>query len=408
MHIESLVRSTLGVKDHKVVKVSGDCSGLEVRLDRKSFRKLPCSGCGERHWGYDTLPERSWRHVPLWGIPVALFYSPRRVKCPRCGVKAESIPWSMGKSPLTRPLIIMLAAWSKLLAVEVVAKMFGVSWPTVGSAVQYAVKHGLAHRDTEAVLYIGIDEISRKKGHVYHTQVYDLKKKRLLWSGGGRGKETLEKFFAEWGEERIKGIKAICCDMWDPYVEVIKAKAPDAILVFDKFHLVRHLQKAVDEVRKEEARELKKKNPELLKGTKYIWLKNPWNLTPKQRQRLGFLEKINLRTNRAYLLKESFREVWTYRTKGWAKRYLAKWFWWATHSRLPPMRDFAWLLRRHEDDVLNWFRVPIDNGAVEAMNNNAKVISHRSHGFRSEKWFTLILLHCLGQLPMPEFTHKFF
>ncbi|HUT51872.1 MAG TPA: ISL3 family transposase [bacterium] len=407
MLIESLVRTTLGVKDHKVVSVAGDTTNLVVRLDRKLERKLTCSCCGGRARVYDTLKEREWRHVPLWGIPVRVIYRPRRVNCPRCGKKVERVPWGLGKCRLTLPLIILLATWSRLLAIDVVAGLFEVSWSTVGSAVKGAVAYGLEHRDTSGVLHIGIDEISRKKGHGYHTQIYDLVNRRLLWSGEGRKAETLERFFAEWGADRSRGIKAICCDMWAPYVEVIKAQAPAAVLAFDKFHLIRHLHRAVDNVRKEEAVELKKKNPELLKGTKYIWLKNPWNLTPKQKQRLGYLEKLNLKVNRAYLLKESFRDLWSYRRKGMAKRYLHKWFWWATHSRLEPMRDFAWLLRRHSEDVLNWFKVPINNGTVEAMNNNAKAISHRARGYRSEKWFSLILLHCMGQLPMPEFTHRF-
>jgi transposase len=136
-------------------------------------------------------------------------------------------------------------------------------------------------------------------------------------------------------------------------------------------------------------------------------LKNPSNLTDKQKRRLGFLERLNLKINRAYLLKEAFRHLWTYRARGWAKRYLDQWFWWATHSRLKPMRDFAWLMRRHQDGILNWFNVPIDNGRVEAMNNNAKAISHRARGYRSETTFTLALMHCLGALPLPETVHRF-
>jgi transposase len=119
------------------------------------------------------------------------------------------------------------------------------------------------------------------------------------------------------------------------------------------------------------------------------------------------LERLNLKTNRAYLLKESFMEVWSLRRRAEAEKYLKKWFWWATHSRLKPLRDFAWLLRHHVTDVLHWFKVPISNGSVEAMNNNAKAISHRSRGFRSEKWFSTIMLHCLSQMPMSQFIHKF-
>lgn len=408
MQIESLVRRTLGVKDHRVVKVEGDLDGLVILLAPKRRRRLECSGCGSRARRYDQLSERRWRHVPLWGIPVTLVYRPRRVSCPHCGIKVEQVPWAEGKHQLTTPLVIHLATWSRLLSLEVVAKLFGVSWATVGAAVRQAVAYGLAHRHPVGALFIGIDEVSRGKRHIYQTVVYDLSEKRLLWTGDGRSKDTLARFFAEWGSERTAALKGICCDMWDPYVEVIREVAPQATLVFDKFHLVRHLLQAVNDVRKEEARELKPKDPAILKGAKYIFLKNPENLTPKQRSRLGVLEKMNLKTNRAYLLKEAFQEVWKYRSRWGARAYLKKWFWWATHSRLKAMRDFAWLLRRHVDDVLNWFKVPITNGSVEAMNNNAKAISHRSRGFRTAKWFGIVLLHCMGKMPLPEFTHRFF
>jgi transposase len=353
------------------------------------------------------LRERSWRHVPLWGIPTRIFYAPARVRCPACGIKVEKIPWGPSKSPLSLPLVILLATWARLLAMDVVASLFGVGWSTVASAVRQAVAHGLVRRDTEGVFLLGIDEISRKKGHVYHTQVYDLERRRLLWSGEGRSEETLRKFFEEWGKERTARIVGVCCDMWAPYVDVIRRHCPDAILVFDKFHIVRHLLTAVDQVRKEEVMRLRKDNPSLLAGTKYLWLKNPWNLTPKQNQRLGNLETLNLRINRAYLLKEAFREFWEYRGRGWARRFLKKWFWWATHSRLKPMRNFAWMLRRHEQGILSYFDLRIDNGSVEAMNNVAKSISHRAHGFRSATWFSTVMLHCMGDLPMPVFTHRF-
>ncbi|MFC2171121.1 ISL3 family transposase [Acidobacteriota bacterium] len=347
MLIESLVRKTLGVKDHKVVSVRYVEDRVMISIDRKKLRKITCSCCEQRCWSYDTLKERQWKHVPIWGIPAIIRYRPRRVKCPLCGIKVERIPWGPTKSPLTIPLIIVLATWAKLLAMDVVAKLYGVSWSTVASAVKQAVDYGLRNRDTEEVFYLGIDEISRRKGHIYHTQVYDLSNNRLLWSGEGRSAETLEAFFRQWGPKRTARIRGICCDMWAPYIIVIQLNAPEAILVFDKFHLIRHLLQAVDKVRKEEIRRLKPEHPDLLKGTKYIWLKNPWNLTPKQKERLGFLEKLNLKINRAYLLKEAFQELWMYPNKGWARRFLKKWFLWATHSRLKPMRDFACPLCQH-------------------------------------------------------------
>ena len=187
----------------------------------------------------------------------------------------------------------------------------------------------------------------------------------------------------------------------------IKKRLPNALLVFDKFHIVRHLMGAVDQVRKEEAQKLNPDNPDLLKGTRYIWLKNPWNLTEKQKTRLSDLEKLNLKINRAYLLKEAFRNFWDYTYPAWAKKYLNQWFWWATHSRLEPMRKFAWMIRRHQEDILNYFKVRIDNGAVEGLNNKAKSISHRAYGYRSAETFKLALYHTMGDLPVPKLTHKF-
>lgn len=160
-------------------------------------------------------------------------------------------------------------------------------------------------------------------------------------SGEDRTSEALEGFFNYLGEDRCEKIEAVCCDIWAPYIEVIKRRLPNALVVFYKFHIVRHLLNAVDQVRREEAKKLKLENLDLLKGTKYIWLKNPWNLTEKQKVRLSDLERLNLKINRAYLLKEAFRKLWDYTYQAWAKKYLDQWFWWATHSRLEPVRKFC-------------------------------------------------------------------
>jgi len=408
MLIESIVKSTLGVKDHRVEKVRCEGSKLVVELTAKKRRRLRCARCGTRARVRDRLKNRTWRHVPLWGMPVELHYAPRRVSCPVCTkVRVEAVPWSTGKCRLTTGLIQVLAAWSKLLAWDVVAKLLGVHWNTVAAAVRQAVAYGLEHRQWPKAIYIGVDELSRRKGHVYVTNVYDLDEKRLLWSAEGRGKESLEAFFEEHDEALKNKVIAVCCDMWQPYVEVIKKHLPEADLIFDKFHIIQNLLTALDAVRREEASELKQRNPELLKRTRYLWLKNPENLTPKQRARLGYLEKLNLRTNRAYLLKESFKELWTYASKTWARKFLQKWLWWATHSRLRPMRNFAWTLRRHLEGVLSYFDVPISNAAVEGMNNKAKVVSHRCYGFRTANTFITALYHCLGKLPEPIPVHRF-
>ena len=407
MLVASLVRKTLALKSHKVVRVAEESGRLVVELDRRKGRRLPCSICLEPAGGEDRLKMRRWRHVPLWGIPVELRYRPCRVSCRTCGVRVESIPWSAGKSPIAVPLMVVLATWSRILAWDVVATLFGVSWQTVVDTVDAAVEYGRTVETYAGVTHIGIDEISRKKGHVYHTNVYDLTKRRLIWSEEGRGKDTIEAFFTWFGDERTAALQGICCDMWANYVDVCRLKASQATLVFDKFHIVAHLMRAVDDVRRMEAKALRATYPELLKGTRYIFLKNPWNLTDNQQIRLRELERFNLKTLRAYLLKEMFAGLWTYTSRAWAKRFLDRWFWWATHSRLKPLRDFAWMLRRHQEGILAYFECRIDNGATEAMNNNAKAVSHRARGFRTARAFTLAQLHCLGKLPLPETTHRF-
>lgn len=407
MLVGSIVRKTLGIKSHVVKSVEQNESGIEIKFDIRKRHRLPCGTCGELGRVRDRLSVRIWKHVPLWGIPVILKYAPARVRCARCGkIRVEAIPWSQGKCRLSAGLIWSLAAWCKLLSWNEVARLFNVHWNTVAAAVRQAVTYGLEHREVGKVLYIGIDELSRRKGHVYVTNIYDLNEKRLLWSGEGRTQDTLNEFFKE-HEEAIKSVKAVCCDMWQPYIDMVKKYIPEATLVFDKFHITQHLMQAVDEVRRDEVNELKKTDPEVLKRTRYIWLKNPENLTDKQRSRLGHLEKLNLRCNRAYLLKESFREFWHYRRKDWAAKFLKKWFWWATHSRLEPMRDFAWMLRRHEENILTYFDERISNGIVEGLNNKAKVMSRRCYGFRSAKNYITALYHCMGKLPEPELVHRF-
>lgn len=408
MLIQSMIKETLELQGFRIESINKTTLGLLARIVADRRFKPRCGVCGAIAEYRDSREERLFRHVPLWGVPVMLVYTPRRVTCGHCGgVHVEALPWASGKRRLTTAFGCFLATWARLLPWSEVARLFQLSWGTVASAVELVVSYGLANRDISGVTHIGIDEISRKKGHVYLTNVYDLKTKTLIWSGEGRSKETLRAFFVFLGSEQASRIQGVCCDMWEPYVEVIKAYAPQAILVFDKFHIVRHLMDAVDQVRRDEIREKGKEHKNLLKDTRYIWLKNPWNLTDKQKVRLTSLEKLNLRINRAYLLKEAFRQFWSYQHRGWAEKFLKKWFWWATHSRLKPIRDFAWILRRHEENILSYFIEPIHNATVEGLNNKAKVISHRAYGFRSAKTFILNLYHGMANLPMPKLLHTF-
>lgn len=407
MLVSQLTKLTLDIQGFRVGRVQGDTSGITVDIAPDRRHLLFCSRRGSAAKYRDTLTSRYFRHVPLWGIPVWLRYSPRRVRCGHCGVKVEYFPWSTGKHRFTTAFAHFLASWARLLPWKHVAQLFGCSWGTVAAAVDQMVEYGLAHQDLSNLTHIGIDEISREKGQVYLTNVYDLNTSKLVWSGEKRTKATITNFFTSLGPNKTDKLKGVCCDMWEPYIKVIQAKAPKATMVFDKFHIVRHLNEAVDQVRRDEIREKGQKHKDLVKDTRYIWLKNPWNLTDKQASRLSALEKLNLKINRAYLLKESFRQFWSYECRASAKEFLDKWFWWATHSRLKPMRNFAWMLRRKEENILSYFDMPISNGSVEGLNNKAKVISHRAYGFRSAKNYIRNLYHCMGGLPEPQIMHRF-
>ena len=408
MLIKQLIKQTVDMQGFCVQSVEKATTGFMVKIIPDNRFTPRCGHCGEPGVYRDRRPVRFFRHVPLWGMQVCFSYAPRRLSCPKCcTIRVERLPWVTGKQRFTTAFACFLATWARLLPWLVVARIFKCSWGTVAAAVDTVVEHGLANRDLTGIKQIGIDEISRKKGHVYLTNVYDLESKTLIWSGEGRTKDTLRQFFNFLGPEKAAQLEGICCDMWQPYVDVIQECAPQAILVFDKFHIVRHLMDAVDQVRKDEIKEKGKQHKELMKNSRYIWLKNPWNLTNKQQSRLGSLEQLNLKINRAYLLKEAFRQFWSYQRQGWAEKYLKKWFWWATHSRLQPMRDFAWLVRRHEENILSYFKLPIHNGTVEGLNNKAKVVSHRAYGFRSAKNYIRNLYHCMADLPMPKIWHTF-
>ena len=408
MLVEQIIRETLEMQGFRIATVEKNSLELLVTI-LPDLRYHPrCGRCNTPGDYRDTQDERRFRHVPLWGIPVTLVYAPCRVTCPCChAVLVESMPWAAGKKRLTKAFAVTIATWAKMLPWLQVARLFQCSWCTVAASVAYVVAFGLARRDLSEITHIGIDEISRKKGHVYLTNVYDLKTGTLIWSGEGRTKDTLNSFFAFFGEERTSKLEGICCDMWPSFFETVKAKAPLAILVFDKFHIVRQLTEAVDKVRRQEINDKGKEHKELLAGTRYLWLKNPWNLTDKQKSSLSFLETLNLTIHRAYLLKESFRDFWQSDSRGTAIKFLGQWFTWAMESKIKPMQDFALLLKRHEENILTYFDMPISNGAVEGLNNKAKVISHRAYGFRSAKNYILNLYHCMGDLPMPTTLHRF-
>jgi len=400
------------------IELQEDDSGrpcLCVEIRPRANGRAKCSKCGRRRPGYDRLGERRFEFVPLWGIAVYFLYTMRRVNCPSCGVVVEAVPWAEGKNQLTTTYAWFLARWAKRLCWKEVAEAFHTSWEKVFRAVEMAVSWGLAHRDLSSVTAIGVDEVLWHRGHHYLTVVYqiDTNCRRLLWIGKERTAKTLMRFFFWFGPDRIRRLRFICTDMWRGYLKVIayyaKKGTLTAVHLLDRFHIAQNMNKAIDKVRAQEAKELKAKGIDVLKRARWCVLKRPENLTQQQDAKLADLARHNLKTYRAYLLKEDFQNFWEYIRPGWAEKFIDRWCTRTMRSRIEPMKKIARSLRKHKELILNWFRARglVSLGAVEGCNNRLKLTIRKAFGFKTFRATEIALYHAMGDLPEPEFTHKF-
>ena len=386
---------------------------LEVQIEPRRNSRAICSSCGQKQPGYDTLPVRRFEFVPFWGILVYFVYAMRRVNCPQCGIKVEQVPWAQGKRPITNTYGWFLARWAKRMSWSEVAATFHTSWHIVYSAVEMAVKWGRTNMNMDGITAIGVDEMQWGRGHHYITVVYQINKncKRLLWIGEKRTVKTLLRFFRWLGKERSKQLEFVCSDMWKAYLKVIAKKASQAIHVLDRFHIMAHMNKAIDEVRAGESKELVRQGFDpVLKKSRWLLLKRPENLTDNQQSSLAQLLQYNLKAVKSYLLKEQFQFFWEYTSPHWAGLFLQKWCTRVMRSRIEPMKKVAKMLRNHHDLILNWFRAQkeFSSGIVEGFNAKAKLTTRKAYGFREFKTLEVALYHNLGNLPEPEFAHEYF
>ena len=374
-----------------------------VHIDRLGGRMLRCGVCRQRCRNVHSVRKaREWRDLSMRKLPLKLRYRPRRVECPRCGLRVEDFPWAEPWARVTTALSNAVARLARELSWQGTARQYGLNWKSVATIVKRAVQYGLRHRKRPPVHVIGIDEVSRRKGQVYLTVVYDLERRVLLWVGDERTEEAVKPFFTkEMGPRRCRTLQVVCMDMWAAYANLVREHAPNAQILFDRFHIVKHLNEAVDAVRRDLWRRLTAKERTTFKGTRWLLLKNPWNLTGNQKERLSTLVQWNTPLVRAWYLKEAFQLFWTYKQPWRAKQHLTKWINSAMRSKLQPFKKFAQMLRSHLDGILAWTKARVSNGAVEGMNNKIKSISHRSFGFRTAENFIAAIYHCCAQLPLP-------
>jgi transposase len=395
-------------------RFSSDHKSIEIAVRPRKGSAAVCSRCHRPASGYDQLAERRFEFIPFWGFLVFLLYSMRRVECRRCqAIVVEEVPWGDGKHTLTRAYMLFLARWARRLSWKETAEAFRTSWEKVFDAVEYVVTFGLEHRILGQIDAIGVDEIQYARGHKYLTLVYqiDLGVTRLLWIGRERTIESFQEFFKAIGDEVAAKIVFVCSDMWEPYLKVIREKCSEAIHILDRFHIVAKMNKALDEVRAGESRRMAHDGYlPVLKKSRWLLLKREENLKTEQRFRLRDLLRYNLKSVRAYLLKEAFQQLWDYNSPFWAGKFLDQWCRQVMRSRIEPMKKIARSLREHRELILNYFRAQkmLSSGVVEGLNNKAKVTMRKSYGFRTFRCLELALYHSLGKLPEPECAHEFF
>ncbi len=272
-----------------------------------------------------------------------------------------------------------------------------LDWHTVKELEKEYMREQLKKAGPPKPRVIGIDEISIKKRHTYRIVVSDIEKRRAIWFGGmDRSEKSMDDFYAFLGEKKSKQVRLAVMDMWKPFRRSTKNKAPNAAILFDKFHVLRHLGEALDKVRKDEYARMTGPKRKFIKGQKYVLLSHKENLTSEGRRNLKQLLEANKRLNTAYLLKESFGQLWDYNTEGWARRFFENWKAQLKWQRLKPLEKFAKMVERHWDGIAAYCEP--DNkvalGFVEGLNNKIRVIQRRAYGLRDEEYLRLKVLTC--------------
>jgi transposase len=323
----------------------------------------------------------------------------RRVKCRRCGkVKQEKFPWLADNPFYTNRFAWYVGRRCRASSIKDVARELKLDWKTVKALEKEYMQEQLLRAGTPGPKAIGIDEISIRKGHNYRIVVSDLIRKRPIWFGGiDRSEESMNMFYEWLRPKKAGGIRLAVMDMWRAFEKSTMNNAPNAAILYDKFHIMRHLGEAMDKVRKMEYARLNGKDRSYIKGQKYTLLSNRENLTMDGRNALKKLLKANKRLNKAYLLKESFGQLWSYQTEGWARRFFDNWKDALKWQRLEPYEKFAKMIERHWDGIAAYSKPEnkVSLGFVEGLNNKIRVIQRRAYGLRDEEYLRLKVLTCM-------------
>lgn len=345
--------------------------------------------------------KRRWRHLDTCQFETILEAEVPRVKYADGSVEEVAVPWAERFSRLTRLMeAFVIRVLQASRSVSEAARLVGLGWEQVNGVMKRAVKRGLLRREAEPMRYVGIDEKSIARGHTYATVLTDLERSRVWEVTPGRKEADADAAWASLTEEQRQAVEAVTMDMWPAYENSARTALPHAVVVHDKFHVSKHLNEAVDKVRKAEHRKLMAEGDETLKGSKYEWLRGFEDLRRSEAANFRTLHKLNLKTSRAWSLKESFAGFWEYRYAGAARRYFLQWWAAVMRSRLEPIRQVARMLREHLQELLNYIAHRITNAASEGFNSLIQNIKANARGLPNfAKFRTRILFYC-GKLDM--------
>jgi transposase len=391
----SVARVELTVKEQRV----------DVFVEHKPGDEFTCPECGKKLGVYDHAEERTWRHLDSCQFATMLRARIPRVKCPEHGVRQANVLWAEPRSRFT--LLFERFAISVLLETDVAgaAKILGISWDEAHHLMQPAVARGRSKKPRGLARRIGIDEKAIAKRHRYLTIVSDLDRGTVEFLAEGRTKESLLSYLGPYTVEEVAGIEAIAMDMWAPYFETASRWIPFAAdkVVFDRYHVVQHMNQAVDQVRRAESKALAAEDDATLKATRYFWLYGKENVPESRAQQFASLQATNLKTARAWAIKELLRDLWERPSRKNAEVFHARWHAWAVRSRLTPVRKVAAMVRSHLHNILTYYAHRITNAVSEGINSAIQTTKKRAGGYRNvENFKTAIYFHCGGLALYPS------
>jgi transposase len=371
---------------------------LDIEIDFAPGSRFACPVCGAADCpAYDT-ERKTWRHLNFFQHQAYLTARVPRVHCDKCGIKTVNVPWARPDSGFTLLFEAMLMAMIPAMPVAAVARMVGEHDTRLWRVVHHYVDQARARADASKVTRVAIDETAARRGHNYIALFVDIDQARVLFATEGRDAETVARFAddltAHGGDP--DQVSEVCIDMSPAFIKGTADSLPNAAITFDKFHAVKIINDAVDQVRRAE-----RKAHAVLKGTRYIWLRNPENLSERQRATLDALPTRTLKTARAYQIRLAFQDLYEQDRPEQAAQYLKRWYFWATHSRLEPVIDAAHTVKRHWDGILRWFDSKIANGLIEGINSLVQAARSKARGYRSIRNLTAMVYLLAGKLDLP-------